>query len=54
LVAIFPANVRAAQQQLTIGGRAATPLVLRAVIQLIFLAATLAVAVGKPTHGFIL
>jgi uncharacterized membrane protein len=53
LVAIFPANVRAAQRQLTIGGRAATPLALRAVIQLIFLAATLAVAVGKTTHGFI-
>ena len=54
LVAIFPANVRAAQQQLTIGGRAATPLALRAVIQLIFLAATLAVAFGKTNHGFIL
>jgi uncharacterized membrane protein len=48
LVAIFPANIRAAQQQLTIGGRAATPLALRAVIQLIFLAATLAVATGSP------
>ena len=48
LIAIFPANVRAAQQRLTIGGRAATPLVLRAAIQLIFLAATLTVATCRP------
>jgi len=48
LVAIFPANVRAAQQRLTIGGRAATPLALRAAIQLILLGATLAVATGSP------
>jgi uncharacterized membrane protein len=46
LVAIFPANVRAARADLTIGGRRATPLALRATIQIIFLAATLAVAVG--------
>lgn len=46
LIGIFPANVRAARQHLTIGGRPATPLALRAAIQIIFLAATTAVAVG--------
>jgi uncharacterized membrane protein len=46
LVGIFPANVRAAHQHLTINGRRATPLALRAAIQIIFLAATLAVATG--------
>jgi len=46
LVGIFPANIRAAREDLTIGGRRATPLALRAAIQVIFLAATLAVAVG--------
>jgi uncharacterized membrane protein len=38
-IAVFPANVRAARQQLTIGGRRATPLPLRLVIQVIFIAA---------------
>jgi uncharacterized membrane protein len=46
LVAIFPANVRAARERLTIGGRQATPFVLRAVIQVVFVAATTAVAAG--------
>jgi uncharacterized membrane protein len=44
LVALFPANVRAATHNLTIGGRPATPLLTRAVIQVVFLTATLAVA----------
>jgi uncharacterized membrane protein len=44
LVAIFPANVRAARERLTIGGRQATPLVLRALIQVVFIAATTTVA----------
>ena len=47
LVGIFPANVRAAREHLLIGGRQATPLALRAAIQIIFLAATAAVAVGS-------
>ena len=46
LVGIFPANVRAAQEHLTINGRRATPLALRAAIQIMFLAATVAVATG--------
>src|SRR5262245_25326997 len=44
LLALFPANVRAATHNLTIGGRRATPLVTRALIQVAFLTATLAVA----------
>jgi uncharacterized membrane protein len=39
LVAMFPANVRAATKRLTIGGQPATPLVLRAILQVVFLAA---------------
>jgi uncharacterized membrane protein len=42
LVAVFPANVRAARHALTIGGTPATPLVLRTVLQLVFLTAVLA------------
>jgi uncharacterized membrane protein YphA (DoxX/SURF4 family) len=44
LVALFPANVRAAARGLTIGGRRATALPVRAVIQLVFLTATLSIA----------
>lgn len=44
LMAMFPANVRAASRQLSIGGRPATPIGPRACIQVVFLAA--AVAVG--------
>jgi len=44
LVALFPANVRAATHNLTIAGRRATPLLTRALIQVAFLTATLAVA----------
>ena len=39
LVALFPANVRAARGKLTIGGRPATPLPLRLLLQLIFIGA---------------
>jgi uncharacterized membrane protein len=46
LMAIFPANVRAAREAIAIAGRPATPLPLRAVIQIIFLVATIAVVVG--------
>jgi uncharacterized membrane protein len=46
LLAIFPANIRAAREAITIGGRPATPLVKRAIIQVIFLTATVAVIVG--------
>jgi uncharacterized membrane protein len=47
LLSIFPANVRAAREKLTIGGRAATPIVARTVIQLVFLLATIAVIIGS-------
>ena len=46
LLAMFPANVRAARAGLTIAGRPATALVPRTLLQLLFLAATLAVVVG--------
>jgi uncharacterized membrane protein len=39
LVALFPANARAAREKLTVGGRPATPLPLRALLQLVFIGA---------------
>jgi uncharacterized membrane protein len=45
LLALFPANVHAARAGLTIGGRPATALVPRTLLQLVFLAATVSVAV---------
>lgn len=45
LVALFPANVRAAREHLTILGRPTPGLFVRSVIQLIFLAALITVAV---------
>jgi uncharacterized membrane protein len=41
LIALFPANIRAARERLTIGGRPATALPLRTLLQLVFLAAVL-------------
>lgn len=41
LMALFPANVRAARERLTIGGRPATALPLRTLLQLVFIAALL-------------
>lgn len=41
LVAMFPANVRAAREHLTIGGRPVPKLPLRIVLQVVFLAAVL-------------
>lgn len=41
LVAMFPANVRAARERLTIGGRPVPMLPLRTLLQLVFLAAVL-------------
>jgi uncharacterized membrane protein len=46
LLALFPANVHAARAGVTIGGRPVTALVPRTLLQLLFLAATLAVALG--------
>src|SRR5215831_4355329 len=45
LLAVFPANVRAARERITIGGKPATPLLARSLIQVIFLIATGAVAI---------
>jgi uncharacterized membrane protein len=42
LIALFPANIRAAREGLTIGGRPATALPLRTLLQLVFLVAMLA------------
>ena len=41
LIALFPANIRAAREGLAIGGRPATALPLRTLLQLVFLAALL-------------
>ena len=46
LIAVFPANVHAAREQLTIGGRPVPSIVLRTVLQIVFLAAVLLVAFG--------
>src|SRR5262249_35634984 len=49
LIAIFPANIRAARERIAIAGRPPTPLPARAAIQVIFLLALVAVAIG-PRH----
>ncbi|WP_199621939.1 DoxX family protein [Paenibacillus alkalitolerans] len=41
LIAMFPANVRAARERLTIGGRPVPGLFVRTVLQLVFIAAVL-------------
>ena len=46
LIAVFPANVRAARHRLAIAGRPAPGVLTRTLIQLVFLAATVAVLVG--------
>ena len=46
LVAVFPANVHAARQRLTIAGRPVEALLPRALLQIVFLAATVAVFVA--------
>jgi uncharacterized membrane protein len=47
LLGLFPANIRAAREHLTILGRPAPGLVVRGAIQLVFLAALVAVAVRQ-------
>jgi uncharacterized membrane protein len=47
LIAIFPANIRAAREGITIGGKPATPLLARSLIQGFFLIATMAVAMAS-------
>lgn len=46
LVALFPANVRAARERLKIGGRDATPLPLRTLLQIVYIAALLFIALS--------
>jgi uncharacterized membrane protein len=46
-VAMFPANIRAARQGLTIGGRPATALPLRAALQVVYIGAAL--VAGSPS-----
>jgi uncharacterized membrane protein len=41
LISLFPANIRATREHLTIGGRPATALPLRALLQLVFIVAVL-------------
>ena len=41
LISLFPANIRAAREGLTIGGRPATALPLRSLLQLVFIAVVL-------------
>jgi uncharacterized membrane protein len=37
LIAVLPANIRAASEEVTLRGRAATPLILRIPLQLLFI-----------------
>ncbi|MBM2622153.1 DoxX family membrane protein [Actinoplanes sp. LDG1-06] len=46
MVVMFPANVSAARRHLELGGRPVTPLAARIPMQLLFIAAAVAVAVG--------
>jgi uncharacterized membrane protein len=46
LLGLFPANIRAAREKLTIDGRPVPALLPRAAIQVVFIAAALAVAFG--------
>lgn len=47
LLCLFPANVRAAREKMTIAGRPVPPLLPRAAIQLVFIAASLAIVFGE-------
>ncbi|MFI5833795.1 DoxX family membrane protein [Micromonospora sp. NPDC051300] len=46
VLALFPANVSAARRRLTLAGRPVTPLAARTALQVVFVAAALAVALG--------
>ena len=46
MLAMFPANVYAARQRVDLAGKPPTPLPLRTALQVVFVAATLAVALG--------
>lgn len=46
MLAMFPANVSAAQRRLTLAGRPVTPLGARTMLQILFVAAAVAIALG--------
>ena len=46
MLAMFPANVSAARRRLTLAGRPVTPLAARTALQVVFVAAALAIALG--------
>ena len=46
LIAVFPANVHAARERLTIAGRQATALLPRMLLQIVFFVATVAILLG--------
>jgi uncharacterized membrane protein len=48
LLAVFPANIHAARESLSIGGVAVVPLVPRMIMQLVFLAAVLVAGFKRP------
>jgi uncharacterized membrane protein len=50
LIVMFPANIYAAQHELSIGGRPATPLAIRFPLQLFWIGALWWIA-GRPTAG---
>lgn len=45
MLAMFPANISAARRKLTLGGRPVTPLPLRTLLQIVFVAAAIGAAV---------
>ncbi|USG67463.1 DoxX family protein [Brevibacillus ruminantium] len=46
LIAMFPANVKAAREKITIGGRPTPPLFVRTILQIVFLTAVLLAGFG--------
>ncbi len=50
LMGLFPANVRAAREHLTIGGRPVTALPLRALLQLVFISAVMTAGIPSAFH----
>jgi uncharacterized membrane protein len=48
LIGMFPANAHAARQRLTIGGKPVTPMPLRIILQIVFVAALIAAGFAAP------
>jgi uncharacterized membrane protein len=51
LLAVFPANIHAAKEQISIAGRRVEPLLPRTLLQMVFITATLAVFLTKARSG---